>query len=133
MNRPCPIHNGLDTTRNYPNIFQYCLILPDIAPISPEIARYWVISLHIAQNMSPFNVTITVMVQKKYGLSLNFYGPVTDRVKNPVTMLSRSSHGAYRPPLLHSIISTYLFIFICLPCFILTWKDIYKQQALSNI
>ena len=41
----CPIHNGLHTTRNYPNI-----------------ARYRPISGDIAQNMGPFNVTITVKV-----------------------------------------------------------------------
>ena len=34
---PCPTHNGLDTTRNYPNIFKYCPILPDNAPILPDI------------------------------------------------------------------------------------------------
>ena len=48
--------------------------------------------------MGPFNVTITVMVRKKV-LSLNDYGPVTDPVTDPVTMLSQSSHGAYRASL----------------------------------
>ena len=39
------------------------------------------------------------MVPKKI-LPLNDYGPVTDLVTDPVTMLSQSSHGAYRASLL---------------------------------
>ena len=52
--------------------------------------------------MGPFNVTITVMVRKK-NLSLIDYGHVMDPVTDPVTMLSRSSHGAYRASLTHEI------------------------------
>ena len=48
--------------------------------------------------MGPFNVTITVMVRKKI-LSLNDNGHVTNPVTDPVTMLSQSSHGAYRASL----------------------------------
>ena len=76
---------------------------PDIVqyhPILSDIARYQAILAHIAQNMGPFNVTITVMVQIKI-LPPNDYGPVADPVTDPVTMLSRSSHGAYRASLLH--------------------------------
>ena len=75
FNCPCLIQNGLDTTRNYPNIFRYHPILPNIArygpilpqycPIMPKIALYWVISPHIAQNTGPFNVPITVMVRNE--------------------------------------------------------------------
>ena len=52
--------------------------------------------------MGPFNVTITVLVQKIV-LSLNDYGPVPDPVTAPVTMLSRSSHGAYRATLMYNV------------------------------
>ena len=41
--RPDPTHNGLDTTKNYPNIAGYCPISSDIAgycPILPHIVQY---------------------------------------------------------------------------------------------
>ena len=88
MNWPCQIHNGLDTTRNYPNIARYRPILPQYRPILPDIARYRVISPHIAQNMGPFNVTITVMVRRKKfcHLTITVMGWILGRI------LSRCCH-----------------------------------------